>query len=225
MGSKEDVRPLAPTHVNGDRDRGSSDIHDEEARWTSSRKGLRRRRCILFCGCCVSTILILAILILVLALTVFKVKDPEIKLNSVYLDRLSLGTSSSLNFSVTADISVKNPNSASFKFGNSTTFLSYRGETVGEAKTPAGKAKARRTLRMNVTVDVRADRLLGNSGQLARDLISDTLPVNAYTKLGGRVNLLNVFKRHVDVIMNCSITVSISTTSIEDQSCERSVKL
>ncbi|XP_068652872.1 late embryogenesis abundant protein At1g64065-like [Aristolochia californica] len=225
MGDKEDLRSLATTYANGERDRASSDVHDEEARRISPGKRLRRRRCILCCSCCVSTILLLAILVLVLAFTVFKVKDPQIKMNSVYFDRLSLDTSSGLNLAVTADISVKNPNAASFKFGNSSTLLSYRGETVGEAKSPAGKARARRTLRMNVTVDLQADRLIENSGQLVRDLISGTLPVNTYTKVGGRVNLFNVFKRHVDIVLNCSITVSISTSSIQDQRCERSVKL
>ncbi|KAG0486711.1 hypothetical protein HPP92_008806 [Vanilla planifolia] len=84
------------------------------------------------CGCCGATVLLLGVTILVLALTVFKVKDPEV-MNNLHLDRLfvpGIGTPEnpiSVDATLTADISIKNPNVASFRFRNSTTGSSTRG--------------------------------------------------------------------------------------------------
>ncbi|XP_077210471.1 late embryogenesis abundant protein At1g64065-like [Tasmannia lanceolata] len=215
----EDIKPLAPANFNVEP------VDQEEARWELPTK-IRNRRCIICCGCCTAVLVILGIVILVLALTVFRVRDPEMTMNSVKIDQLTfrLDTPPALNMTIMANISVKNPNAASFKFGNSTTFLSYRGTTVGEARIPAGKASARRTLHMNVTVDVLADKLLGVAN-LYSDIASGALPVSSYSKIGGRVNLLNIFKRHVTVMMNCTMTVSVSNQAIQDQKCNQRVKL
>ncbi|XP_058100186.1 late embryogenesis abundant protein At1g64065-like [Magnolia sinica] len=221
MGEMDQVRPLAPAS-----DRMNSDEEDGKKR--PSPKKLQKRRCIICCGCCAATTLILAIVILVLALTVFRVRDPDMTLNSIIIDRMKFNkettSNPSINMTLKADVSIKNPNIASFKFGNSTTLIYYRGTSVGQAYTPAGKASAKRTLQMNVTIDVLADRLIGDM-DLYKDLISGSLQVNSHTKIGGRVNLLNIFKRHVDVEMNCNITVSLNNNAISDQKCKRSVKL
>ncbi|MCD7449588.1 hypothetical protein HAX54_000653 [Datura stramonium] len=53
---------------------------------------------------------------------------------------------------VSADVSVKNPNSISFKFNEATTNLFYDDVVVGEALTPPGTVNAQRTLRINMSV-------------------------------------------------------------------------
>ncbi|XP_058092366.1 uncharacterized protein LOC131238777 [Magnolia sinica] len=221
MGEGGQVIPLA--HA---ADRSSSD--EEDPRWKSS-SNMSKRRLLPWCACFIGTILILALVILVLALTVFKIKEPEMAMNSIKIDRMNLnvaGLSSalSLNLTLTADVSVKNPNAASFKFDNSTTILTYRGKTVGEAHTPAGKALARRTLRMNVTVDVNANKLVGDQN-LISDVASGALTVSSYTKISGRVSIIKIIKRGVVVVMNCTVSVSVSNQEIQDQACVRMVKL
>ncbi|KAJ8621578.1 hypothetical protein MRB53_030107 [Persea americana] len=231
MAEKEQVRPLAPAtadHPRSDQDYPSSDRVlpiDEEAptsKWSSSKK-LHNKRWILCCGCCTAIVLILSIIVLVLVLTVFQIKDPNMTLNSVRIDGMS-PTLASLNVTLIADISIKNPNVASFKFGNSTTVISYDDRTIGEGLIPPGKAPARRTIRMNVTVDVLASQLLGDANIL-RDLALGNVTVNSYTKMGGRVNLLNIFKKHADVIMNCTVTMSVFNQTILEQNCKRKVKM
>ena len=54
------------------------------------------------------------------------------------------------NISLIADVSVKNPNVASFKYRNITTNLYYYGTVVGDARGPTGRAKAHRIMRMNI---------------------------------------------------------------------------
>lgn len=222
MVDREQVRPLAP-HLDG---RLSSD--DDE---TASRlmKKIRRTKYIKCCGCMTGLFLVIAVVIVILIFTVFRVKDPKIKLNGFTIIKLELvnGTipKPGINITLLADISVKNPNVASFKYSNTTTSLYYRGDLVGEARGPPGRAKARRTMRMNITLDLITDRLLSNPNLRADAAGSGLLTMDSYSRIGGRVNILNVFKKHVTVKMNCSMTVNISSQGIYDQKCKRKVDL
>ena len=114
---------------------------------------LRRHKC---CGCAAALVLIQAVVVLILIFTVFQVKDPVLRMNSFKMDGLDLSNpNSGRNLTVPADVSVKNRNVASFKFTNATlTTIYYDGVAVGEGRTPPGVARARRTLRLNVTIDV-----------------------------------------------------------------------
>ncbi|XP_027115310.2 uncharacterized protein LOC113763684 [Coffea eugenioides] len=222
MGERDQVRPLAPAS-----ERQISD--DEEA--TSYFKGASKKRCIKCCGFISALLLLQAVVVIVLIFTVFKVKDPVIRLNGVTIDKLELvnGTNGTTpkpgsNMTLTADVSVKNPNYATFKYQNASTSLFYHGMLVGEAHTLPGKSKARRTLRMNVTVDFIMDKLL-SSPMLKSDVGSGLLPMTTYTRVGGRVNMLNIFKKHVVVRMNCTVAANITSRTIQSQECKRKVKL
>ncbi|KAG6416404.1 hypothetical protein SASPL_123834 [Salvia splendens] len=141
-------------------------------------------------------------------------KDPVIRLNGVTVDRLDLinGTTTpqpGSNMSLTADVSVQNPNYASFRYPEMTSSLYYRGTEIGEARGPAGKARARRTARMNVTVEVIADRVTGQP-ELGSDINSGMLTLGSYTVVGGKVKILMV-KKHDRITMNCSLTVNEET--------------
>lgn len=215
--TSEQVRPLAPAS-----DRPTSS--DDEA---TTVTGIRRKRWVRCCACVAALLLIEAIVVVILIFTVFKVKDPIIRMNKVTVDKLELinGTTPrpGTNMTLTADVSVKNPNFASFKYQNTTTTLSYRGAVIGEARGPPGRAKARRTMRMNVTVDVITDRILAQP-ELGSDYNSGLLTMNSYTVVGGRVKIL-IIKKHVTVRMNCSLTINITSQAIQQQKCKRKVKL
>ncbi|KZV37406.1 hypothetical protein F511_01274 [Dorcoceras hygrometricum] len=219
MESSEQVHPLAPA---SGRYTGSD---DQEA---AAVPKTNRRRCIKCCGTITVLLLIQAIVIVILIFTVFKVKDPVIRMNGVTIDRLELinGTTTprpGSNITLTADVSVKNSNFASFNYQNTTTTLFYRGVVIGEARGPSGKAKARRTMRMNVTVDVITDRILSQP-DLNSDYSSGLLTIGSYTSVGGRVKMIFV-KKHVTVRMNCSMTVNVTSQAIQNQRCKRKVKL
>ncbi|XWS76954.1 hypothetical protein CRYUN_Cryun01aG0222300 [Craigia yunnanensis] len=100
----------------------------------------------------------------------------------------------------------------------------------GACKGPTGRAKAPRgvqrpmTMRMNITVDIITDRLLA-SPNLVGDVSSGTLTMSSYSRIGGRVNMLNMIKKHVTVKTNCSMTVNISSQAIQEQKCKRKVDL
>lgn len=219
----EQTRPLATsTHNRGDPENSSAAISRD-----LKSKSLRRRRCLQCCGCTTAVLLILAIIIVVLAFTVFKARDPTVRMDSVSIRSLSFSVNNvlrpSLNMTLAASLSVKNPNYVSFKFTNTTTVINYGGNTVGVARSPPGNAKARRTMKMNMTVDVIPEQIVTVNG-LARDLLSGALTVTSVTEISGRVKIVGI-KKHVDVRMECQITVNITSQQIDLLDCDRHVKL
>ncbi|KAK1282118.1 hypothetical protein QJS10_CPB22g00020 [Acorus calamus] len=209
MVDQDQVKPLAPANERA----LSPTMVDQYAAGSLYR---RHRRSVLCGGCCLSTLVIVGVVVLILALTVFKVKDPELTLNSITIDNLNVDplTSNSLvsvNATLRTDVSIKNPNHASFRFGNSTTNFYYEGDTVGVAYAPSGKASAQKTLRMNVTVNVLIDQVASDS-RLRRDLLNGSVNLTSYTELGGRVNVLGIVKKHIDIALNCSMTMDLSLT-------------
>lgn len=212
----EPARPLAfPSPSVAVHPAAPGDVEDAAAR--RSTQYLRRRRCALCCcGCCVTTVVAVGIVALVLALTVFKVKDPVFTMNRVTLedvngDFLGNGTDRpvSVNATLNADVSIENPNVASFSFARSETDFYYNGETVGVAHAPDGEVGAGQTLRMNVTLDALADRISPHVN--FTDLIfGQDYDLTSYTEISGKVNVLGIYKRDLYIKVNCSITLEVS---------------
>uniref|UniRef100_J3M926 Late embryogenesis abundant protein LEA-2 subgroup domain-containing protein n=1 Tax=Oryza brachyantha TaxID=4533 RepID=J3M926_ORYBR len=199
----------------------ASDAEEEaqaESRWRSAQSLRKRRRALWCCGCCVTTLVVVGLAILVLALTVFRVKDPRTTMNGVWVTAISTGPGSggpgvgstvATNATLTADISVKNPNIASLRFSRSETDVYYKGKTVSVAYVPAGEVGADRTVRMNVTIDLLADRLasvLNGTGLI----LGQEYDLSTYTDMKARVNVLGIIKKNLEIRMNCSIILDVS---------------
>ncbi|XP_059316826.1 uncharacterized protein LOC132067570 [Lycium ferocissimum] len=168
------------------------------------------------------------IVILILALTVFKVKEPKIWINSIKFEGLSALASSSnpqtnVNITVTADISIKNPNAVSFKFKAATATLIYSDREIADALVPPGSARARRTFRMIIKVTVMAEKLMGIP-RLTSDLLKGELPISMSTNINGKVNL-GLFKKSVRIRMNCNMVVDLQSQEVKNMDCERKVSL
>ncbi|MQL82906.1 hypothetical protein Taro_015380 [Colocasia esculenta] len=242
MSEKEKVKPL----VRGDslRVTASETAVSAEAAGdvevARRDKPSKRRRCaVRCCACCGVTVVVLGLLVLILALTVFKVKDPSMTMNSVSVDgvQVDLGEQErpvSINATVNADISIKNPNAASFRFRNSTTEFYYKEQKVGVAYAPSGNARAHRTVRMNVTVDVFADRAvpaafpnltLGLGFLLAGNPVD--IDLRSYTAVKGRVSVWGIYKRNLDIRMNCTMTLVFvynQSQEVTNKVCKATVK-
>lgn len=207
---KEQVKPLAPTAHR-------IDVDDFPVEFTSRR----RQKCIKCCGCSVAVSLLLVVAVLILMLTIFHVKDPLLKLKSVKIDGVdSLSLAGRRNLTLVADVSLKNPNAASFKFDNMTTYVYYGGSAVGETRTPAGRVGPRRTLGMNVLVDVMVEKVL-EVKSFGNDLNKGILSIITHTRMSGKIKITDVSKKSVVVEMKCSMNVNISTESSEfdDRNC------
>ncbi|CAL5022744.1 unnamed protein product [Urochloa decumbens] len=180
-----------------------------------------RLRCALL-SCGIASILAAAALLAV-TLTVFRVREPVMTMNSISLK--DPASPPALTLAVVADVSVRNPNAASLRYGATETSVWYRGRRVGEARGPPGDAPARRTVRANVTVGVAVAALLGDPA-FAADVAAGAVAVATATTVRGRVAALGgLVRRRVTLEMNCTATIAVADLSITDQSCLQRVWL
>jgi hypothetical protein len=191
-----------------------------------------RIRCALI-SCGIGSILVAATLLAV-TLTVYRVREPVMTMNAISLKDPGAAATAAysstpppvLTLTVVADVSVRNPNAASLWYGATETSVYYRSRRVGEARGPPGTAPARRTMRMNVTVDVAVGALLGDPAFLDDVAAGGAVEVATATRVRGRVAVLGgLVRRRVVLEMNCTATIAVADMSISDQSCEQRVWL
>ncbi|KAJ1407199.1 Late embryogenesis abundant protein [Sesbania bispinosa] len=181
--------------------------------------------------CLVVTGLVIAILLLIviLALTVFKPQHPISRVSSIKLQDMDMSFDIfsmrvKLNVTLHVDVSVENTNMFGFKYSDSSAKLNYRGKKVGEAPIPNGKISSGEIKLLKVTLTVMADRLFSNS-QFPSDAASGTLPLNTMTRIFGEVNILGFIKVHVDSSSSCDFNLNLSDKTVEDKKCKDSTKL
>ncbi|RDX69154.1 hypothetical protein CR513_51765, partial [Mucuna pruriens] len=132
--------------------------------------GKGRNVCLAVTGIVIAIVL----LIVILALTVFKPKHPVTTVDSVKVEdfHMSLDIAKlkvDLNVTLGIDVSVENPNKVGFKYSDSTAYLNYRGQLIGDVPLSAGEISSGETKGFNLTLTIMADRLLSDS-QLYSDV-------------------------------------------------------
>lgn len=199
-----------------------------EGRSATSRR--RRRRCLTCCGACCLVLILIVVVLVILAFTFFKAKDPKIHVESITLESfkgsivLNIPPTISLNVTLGLVVSVTNPNKVGFKYTNSTAYLFYRGLEVGLVPIPPGEVSAGGTENISSILQLLADRLITDSN-LYSDFMNGSLPFSTTTALSGRVDILHIFKHHVDTSSVCNITISTSNQSISSTVCSYAFKL
>lgn len=201
----EKFRPVAPP----------SDCHFS----SDDKKAAEIRRMKRWC-CIGALLLIVTVVGLTLAFTVFSLKYPIVRVGKLNFDSIEFINGSNMTLNV--DVLVKNPNLASFRYGNMTTTFFYRGAVVGDLRGPAGWVKAWRTVRFNVTVDIMKDRILSRPG-LEADMYSGLVNVSSYTRVCWRMHLL-MFEKHMRMKMKCNLGFNITSRAIQHHICKRNIK-
>ncbi|EOY23369.1 hypothetical protein QUC31_008221 [Theobroma cacao] len=162
------------------------------------------------------------IVILVFSLTVMRIKNPKFRVRSITVEDIAYTSTPnppSFNMKFNAEVAVKNTNFGHFKFDNTTISFDYGGVQVGEAFVAKGRAKARSTKKMNVTVDLNSNNIPANSN-LASDISSGFLTLTTHTKLSGKVHLMKLIKKKKSAQMNCTMTVNLASRAIQDIKCQ-----
>jgi hypothetical protein len=195
---------------------------------------LRRRRGCLCCACLLVTLVLLAVLLLILFLTVLRVRDPTTRLVSTQLvgvaPRLTFpALSIQLNVTLLLTVSVHNPNPASFSFrSGGHTDLTYRGVHVGDAEIDPGRVPSKGDADVKLALTLQADQFVSSADAMAK-LISDveagSLPLEASTRIPGRVAVFGVFKRHAVAYSDCSFVFGIAELGVRSQQCSDHTKL
>lgn len=180
--------------------------------------GKRNTKCLAYVA---AFIVFQTIIILVFALTVMKIKSPKVRFGTVVVENLGSSTNntSSFDMRLVGQVAIKNTNFGHFKYDSSNVTILYRGMPVGEAVISNGRAKARKTQKFNVTVDISSDKLSGNTNYTS-DVGSGFLPLSSQAKLSGKVHLLKVIKKKKSGEMSCTMTVNLQQRSIQDLKCK-----
>lgn len=197
---------------------------------TPTHDDKKRKRARNICLAAIVIVLAFIALLVILFFTLFKPKHPVTTVNSIDLRDLQVPSDFprvrlDLNLTLNVNLSIKNPNKASFKYGNdSTSLIYYKKDVVAEGIIPAGKISSDETKVFNIEVRIFADRLIGNP-EVYSDVISGKLPFTTYTRISGRISVLHVFKRHIVTYSWCDISIDVVNRSIEKSHCKYKTKL
>ncbi|KAG6436990.1 hypothetical protein SASPL_101897 [Salvia splendens] len=181
----------------------------------------RRRRCICLSATAAALLALGLLLLLILGLTVFKARRPTTRVDSVALDDLDFSVDLArlrvvVNVSLAIGITIHNPNRVGFKYHNGTALLRHRGNEIGEVPVPAGRIGERDTRSLNLTLALMADRIVSDS-TLFNDVVSGTLPIQAYVKLSGKVRI--VLSIHVATYSTCDVDVILTNRTLSNLKC------
>ncbi|KAL6278363.1 hypothetical protein ACE6H2_021964 [Prunus campanulata] len=190
----------------------------------------RKRFCLIAIGVVLFLILLLFIIALILALTVFKTRQPRTQILSASVDgvapRISFpAVQIELNITLDLMILVENRNHASFKHGTGKTFLLYQGNQVGDADLYPGFIPARGNSTLPCRLTLQADRLANNMSNLISDVLGGEFVLETRTRIPGKVTFLGFIKKHAVAVSECQLTIGFPGMKVKRQVCKSKAKL
>lgn len=202
-----------------DADADVQDGHAAKPAEQERRSRLLRRVC---CGLAVIAAAA-AVVMLILSLTVLKVRNPTVSMDSVTVKRFNVhfgpGATRPLKINVTlvAGIAIKNPNYESMRFGASSTEIYIEGvpEYVGLGSAPPGEVPARGTSRVRADMDVFVDKV--GSAVVGEVLFGGgEVRLSSHTAVDGRISVLGGLygRRTVRVAMRCRVLLRVSAVVV-----------
>ncbi|KMZ65521.1 harpin-induced like protein 29 [Zostera marina] len=193
----------------------------------AKRKSLMcRRQYLMFSLCCASLVITIAIVIIILAFTVFKKKDPTITVNDITITGVSPDIdlpSLSIDFNITLSVNstVYNPNRASFKHYPGTVDIFYREADIGYVIVEEGTIPERGSeeVMSNVTLTVDSFGQMNLTEYLIRDLLGGEIKFDTTARIPGKVTILGFVKVNIVAKSVCHIVVGIPTFEVKEQKC------
>ncbi|CAL9084572.1 unnamed protein product [Musa textilis] len=185
----------------------------------------RRRRRWLCCVLCILVLVLFVVTAVVLALTVFKIREPTGELVSVTVSGVSPRVdlpALRVELNVTLDVAVRvhNRNYAAFAHApGGRTNLLYRGAQVGEADVAPGRIPARGSELLQLALAVEVERIAAELGSLLSDVVAGAVAFDTLTRLPGRVTFLGFIKRHAVATSDCHVVIGVSDLSVRSQDC------
>ncbi|XP_068309378.1 late embryogenesis abundant protein At1g64065-like [Pyrus communis] len=163
--------------------------------------------------------------IIVLAIfgaTVMKIKTPNVRLRSVTVQSLDYSSGSNspfFNMTLIAEVSVRNKNFGHFKFDPTKANVTFGGVIVGQGDIIKARAKARKTKRMNVTIEVNSDGI-SDGAKLGTEVSSGNVTLSTLATVRGKVTLMKMMKKRKTAHMNCSMIVNLPNQLVYDLACK-----
>lgn len=194
------------------------------------RQKKRKRRCRIAVGVTLLIIILVFLIALILALTVFKPKQPRTQVLSATLDGVAPRVSFpaikiELNITLDLKLLVENKNHASFKHGAGTSYLLYRGKQVGEVQISPGNIRAMGSSTLPCRLTLEVDQFASDLSTLISDVLAGELVINTHTTIPGRVTFLGFIKKHAVALSDCQFTMDVVQMKIKSQVCKQNTKL
>jgi len=170
--------------------------------------------------CCgVTTIFLItsSVVLVVLFLTVLKPKEPHIVAQPVSMKsfKLEVFPALGLNISLGILVTVDNPNYGSFKYQNSTAYISYRGDVVAEAPIEDDTIPARGKHNISSSLNLMGDKLVKNPNFVGDLFVTGILNFTSTTTLHGKVSLFKLFKMKGTSYSTCDISILVQAKSVD----------
>ncbi|KAK8658074.1 hypothetical protein V6N13_036286 [Hibiscus sabdariffa] len=208
-------QPLAPV-----QDYPRSDMELGGIKPKALRPEEKSSKCLVY----VLAIMVIQGTVLLIFGTIFlRATTPGFEFGSVRVQNLKYRTNSSspwFNFTLVTSISIENTNFGDFRFDNTTGTVWCGPVVVGEFKVPTGRAQARTTERLYVSVDVGSLGLPNTTGLSSNISNSGFLELISHAKLSGKLNIMNIVKRTMHPELNCIIKLDFTGGSVHDLQCD-----
>ncbi|EEF43908.1 uncharacterized protein LOC112534765 [Ricinus communis] len=162
------------------------------------------------CGITAILTVIIAVVLVILYFTVFKPKEPNVITRSVALENIKVAWPQLfLNITLGVGVIIDNKNYGGFKYSNSTAYVSYRGNVIGEAPVPADTVPARKKHDTSTSVTIFANKLFEDDNFLHDFLIVGILNFTAASTLHGKASFLDLFKVEATIFTTCDISLFV----------------
>ncbi|KAB2630382.1 hypothetical protein D8674_007901 [Pyrus ussuriensis x Pyrus communis] len=190
----------------------------------------RKRICLITIGVILFLNFLLFLIALILALTVFKSKQPKTEILSASVDGVAPRVSFpavriELNITVDLMINVQNRNYASFKHGAGKTLLLYQGTQVGDADLYPGNVPARGNATLPCRLTLQVDRVANDLSKLISDVLGGEIMLQTKTRIPGRITFLGFIKKHAVALSACQLTIGFPKMKVKRQDCKIKAKL
>ncbi|KAJ4840773.1 hypothetical protein Tsubulata_021340 [Turnera subulata] len=171
-------------------------------------------------------VVIIAVVLIILYFTVFKPRQPTITPQPVILEnfRWSFFPIEVLNITLGIAVTIDNHNYGSFKYDNSTAYLSYDGNVIGEAPVAADKIPARGKHNVSTTLTIYGDKLLKDDKFKRELFLGSILNFTSASTLHGKVTVLKLFKAKATSFTTCNVSIFVQDLGAESV-CKSKVRL
>ncbi|KAF8089641.1 hypothetical protein N665_0500s0007 [Sinapis alba] len=167
---------------------------------------------------------------LVLAQTVFKPKHPILQTVSSTVEGVSTYVSPTyddvqLNFTLTLQMLMTNPNLADFEYKTVENLVYYRDILVGNLTLPSSTLPAKGSALLPCPLVLQVDKFVADLGDILQDILQRKIVIETTAHMPGKITVLGIFKAHLNTLSHCKLVLSFPSMEVEMQVCELETKL
>ncbi|CAI0460586.1 unnamed protein product [Linum tenue] len=161
----------------------------------------------------IAAVVIVSAVIVALALTVFRPRDPTVTIDLVGLSRVQLkDLVFAKNLTTAVAIGISNDNYGSFAWTDFTTAVKYNGQVVGEIPIREKLVPQRSYTNITTSITMQLDKLNEDLAAVAAALTGGGLNLTCSVTVYGKIRPLRIWPRfHGSVYVDCVSSLYVNT--------------